>query len=384
MFLFLQRFPRVRARKISGKGSYKTRKVFRRSGARIRGRGTYFGVPMKERTATLPLSFNGDGRGGCRIRHSEYLQDCITSSTVGAFQNEGMWLINPGNPETFPWLWQIATQFEEFEFHGLVFEFKSTSADALGATNTALGVTIGATDYNVTHQPFPNKQAADNYEWTVSGRPSLSHKYPVECKPSMNVLNHLYVSSATAIPTTGNQDPRLTWLGGFQFMTQGFQAASVNIGELWVHYDVCLYKPASGIVINNVTGGNAGWSQFEAATTMTGTNVALTGQDNNHFWGNQSGGYTFTSFGTAVSPALQGSENSIYTTNWNQLQRVSFINGTGTASVVIWDQSIGNGSRLMIMPYIIWSVAGGTAPDMGITTLQNAILYFGFGRTLLV
>jgi hypothetical protein len=39
----------------------------------------------------------------------------------------------------FPWLSNIAQNFESYKLRGLVFEFKSMSGDALTSTNTALG-----------------------------------------------------------------------------------------------------------------------------------------------------------------------------------------------------------------------------------------------------
>lgn len=145
----------------------------------------------------------GTVRGGCRVRHSEYLGDVFTSGTAGNFQNDGIWIINPGNPDTFPWLSRLAMQFQEYHFRGLMFQFKTTSVDALNSTNTALGVVIGATNYNIAQPAFASKQEMDNYEFVVSGKPSRSWNYPVNCKPQFNVLNKLYVSNSRSLNQTG-------------------------------------------------------------------------------------------------------------------------------------------------------------------------------------
>lgn len=145
----------------------------------------------------------GTVRGGCRVRHSEYLGDVFTSGTAGNFQNDGIWIINPGNPDTFPWLSRLAMQFQEYHFRGLMFQFKTTSVDALNSTNTALGVVIGATNYNIAQPAFASKQEMDNYEFVVSGKPSRSWNYPVNCRPQFNVLNKLYVSNSRSLNQTG-------------------------------------------------------------------------------------------------------------------------------------------------------------------------------------
>lgn len=65
----------------------------------------------------------------------------VISSSAGVF-NGLVYKINPGNPETFPWLSSIASNFEAYRIEGLVFEYKTMSADALNSTNTALGQII--------------------------------------------------------------------------------------------------------------------------------------------------------------------------------------------------------------------------------------------------
>lgn len=295
---------------LSGKGSYKSR--FRR----LRGRGSYTaGTSVRERTASMPLSFSGSGRSNVRVRHSEYLGDVITSGTPGAFLNDGMWVLNPGNKDTFPWLSAIAGNFEEFQFNGLVFQFKSTSVDALVSNNTALGVVIGATDYNVMHNAFPNKAVMDNYEFTVSGKPSLSWTYPVECNPKMNVLKNMYITSQYPDTLAAREDPKMYFLGGFQIATSGFQGTSVNVGELWVTYDVSLFKPSllgggGGIPPGNVPRINF----FHISTVWSPTSTApkLTGVDGSHLFGTQTAA-TFQWPGDSAGPrnsALWGGESN--------------------------------------------------------------------------
>lgn len=73
-----------------------------------------------------------------RIQNREYIMDIVSGSSANSF-NYNTFDLNPGSSVTFPWLNRIAQNFESYRFHGLVFEFKSMSADALNSTNTALG-----------------------------------------------------------------------------------------------------------------------------------------------------------------------------------------------------------------------------------------------------
>jgi hypothetical protein len=139
----------------------------------------------------------------------------------------------------FPWLSQLATNYEQFSFKGLLFEYKTMSGNALTSTNTALGTVILATQYNTNDTPFTSKIEMEQYEFAQSVVPSCSIIHPVECAPSETVLSKLYISNpGSTVPG----DPRFSNLGTFNLATSGMQAAAV-VGELWVTYHVTFLKP---------------------------------------------------------------------------------------------------------------------------------------------
>jgi len=145
--------------------------------------------------------------------------------------------------QSFPWLSAIAQQYEEHKPLGIVFEFKSLSADAIASsTNNTLGGIIMSTDYNATNAAFVNKQQMDNTEYTTSAKPSCSFYHPVECDPRTNPISTLYVRSG-APPS--NADLRLYDLGSFQIASFGIQGTSVVAGELWCTYEWEFRKPIS-------------------------------------------------------------------------------------------------------------------------------------------
>jgi len=173
--------------------------------------------------------------GSVEVSHREYVCD-ITSST--AFQLQAFPL-NPGMPGTFPFISQLAVNFEEYEMMGLVFEFNSSSGDSVGTTNTALGTVIAATSYNPLAPLFANKREMESTLFVDSVKPSKSMLHPVECDPALNQFKNLKVRSPLSDPGT---DLDLYDMGNFQIATSGMQAASV-IGELWVTYHIRLSKP---------------------------------------------------------------------------------------------------------------------------------------------
>lgn len=170
-----------------------------------------------------------------RVHHREFLTD-ITSSTAFALTS---YIINPGLQSTFPWLSSIAENFAAYKFHGLVFEFWSTSSNALNNINTALGTVIMATQYNAARSNFLSKAEMEQYEFTTSCKPSMSMIHPVECATGESPLEELYVRTG-ALPAGEVQ--QFYDFGKFQLATVGMQNAN-TIGELWVSYDVELFKP---------------------------------------------------------------------------------------------------------------------------------------------
>nr|QKV51258.1 putative capsid protein [Crucivirus sp.] len=201
---------------------------------KITGFGDYKVASNTIMMGTDPPSFATSGRGTI-VRHREYIGDVAGSI---AFTTTS-YPINAGINRSFPWLSQIASNFEQYIVRGMVFEFKSTSADALNSTNTALGAVIMATEYNSVNPNFSSKAQAENHEFCTSAKPSESFLHPIECARGETSISALYTRTGT-VPS--NTDQRMYDLGNFQIMTVGMQAVAV-IGELWVTYDVELLKP---------------------------------------------------------------------------------------------------------------------------------------------
>lgn len=186
----------------------------------------------------VPIVQNTPGNGTI-VRHREYIQDISPSF----FFNLQSFIINPGNPELFPWLSALASNYEEYRFKGLIFEYKPMSASAFLGTagNVGLGTVVMATQYNVLFPNFPDKRTMENYEFACSAKPNETFIHPVECAKAQTVLEHQYVQAAG---TSITGDARFYHLGNFQLATQGFDTAATGIvGELWASYEVELYKP---------------------------------------------------------------------------------------------------------------------------------------------
>lgn len=206
---------------------------------RITGLGDYTVNSNSLMGTDPPRVSNGANLREIIISHREYIGDVVTGP-AGTFASSSF-LLNPGNSRIFPWLSAVASCFQQYKFRGIVFEFKTMSADALNSTNTALGTVIMASNYNVLQANFANKNEMENTEFSSSCKPSASMYHPIECDPRDTPLTELYIAPNGVIPDGGT--PQFYDFCNFQIATNGFQASNVNIGELWVTYEVALLKP---------------------------------------------------------------------------------------------------------------------------------------------
>lgn len=184
-----------------------------------------------------PQIVNSVETGGFIVRHREFIGD-ITATTV--FTNRP-YIIQPGDPNTFPWLSTIAGNFEQYRLRGVLFEFNSTSSDSLlsSATSTALGTVAMQTDYDVADDPPNSKRQMLNSMFASSDKPSNTFIHPIECKKSLSSSSILFTRTS-AVPA--GYDQRLYDFARFNIATEGMQANGGIVGELWVTYEVEFFK----------------------------------------------------------------------------------------------------------------------------------------------
>ncbi|QMW68755.1 capsid protein [Crucivirus-275] len=248
-------------RTVSGFGDYSTKKKNQSTGARIGGHvgskiGTFLGglasklmgfgdYHIEQNSLFMggamkpPEIVNSVHNGEVIVRHREYLGD--VSATV-AFTLTPYYL-NPGLQASFPWLSTMAAAFEEYKWRGMVFEYISTSSDAIlsSATSSSLGSVNMATQYNSIEGLFPDKAAMLNHEFGNSTKPSCDLLHPIECLNSRTPVSQLYVRTG---PVPAGADERLYDLGVFQIATSDQQASTLNgLGQLWCSYEIGLFKP---------------------------------------------------------------------------------------------------------------------------------------------
>lgn len=193
-------------------------------------------------TAGGPGTFESMG-GGIRLKHREYIQDIFLPTTVGAAFTNAAFIVNPGLSFVFPYLAQIAANFEQYKFHGLVFEFVSSTSQY---GQTALGTYVMAMEYNSAAPVFTTKPQMENSDYALSARLDKSGMYGVECAKGSQAQEYFYVRAPGQATVSNLYDLGIMQLGVATTTVAaggtGLVAGSA-IGELWVTYDVELIRP---------------------------------------------------------------------------------------------------------------------------------------------
>lgn len=309
----------------------------------ITGFGDYnIGVNTLMGGYTPPEIINKSKNMVC-IRHREFIAD-VNASSAFTLQN---FPINPGIATSFPWVSQVAQAYEEYMITGMIFEYKTLSADYTSAASAALGYVIMATQYNVLNPNFPDKKVMENYEFANSAKPSETFIHPVECKKSLNPVGEMFVRTG-AIPA--NADPRLYDLGNFQIATGGNSGTGI-IGELWCTLEVCFLKPklVESIGYDVLTDH---WLSTSGVTSALPVGGAVAQSDNQigTYWVNgntiafpagvSNGSYMVTYQASGASTALTafafGGANVTYPLLWKNYSSSGTHNGGTTSAVFIY------------------------------------------------
>jgi hypothetical protein len=224
------------------------------------------------------------------ISHKEYVCDIFGPETAGTFQNQTFGL-NPGLASTFPWLAQIAANYDEYSFIQMIFTFRSTVTDFVAA-NGQVGSIIMATQYNANDTPFSSKQDAMEYDGAVSGKCSEKILHGVECDPAkLSGAPGKYTRAGPAPPGEDLKTYDAGTLNVSVSNTPG-QFSNQALGELWVSYTVHLRKPKFFVtrgqnILKDVFVGKGvgGTSDFNAQTLALGQQNRIGGLLTTEYFG---------------------------------------------------------------------------------------------------
>lgn len=168
------------------------------------------------------------------VRHKEYIGPIYSSSGF----TWSLTSINPGLPGSFPWLSGVAENFESYKFKKLTFHFRST-CEGNPTTLTNLGTVMMAPQYNVESEQPDSKQQFESWSGCISDKPIKSMK----CNVNTNMGPVKKLNVRVNATSTSSIDLRLYDIADFYVATAGMNSTGTILGELWVSYDINLYRP---------------------------------------------------------------------------------------------------------------------------------------------
>jgi len=196
------------------------------------------------------IAYGNNGRS-CRVQHKEFIQNVTgtTAFTVAVFLP-----LNPGLSGTFPWLANIANNFEQYRVHRMYFCYLTRTG-----TNVP-GSVLMAPDYDAMDAQPVSEQILSNYAEIVEDAPWKD--ICCNLKPAgMHALGPKKFVRNGQVP---NQDLKTTDIGSFILAT--VDGTAVSWGKLWVEYDIEFFEPQ----LNPL-----GSLQASSAQGTAGTNVSV-------------------------------------------------------------------------------------------------------------
>jgi len=228
-----------------------------------------------------PKARQGMSANGNRtVVFEEYVQDIITSATTLAF-TAASFPLQPGLSTLFAWLAEQAINYQEYRFKRVCFRFETDQTTGI-AGKVMYAFSPDAAD------PTPvNKQ--EMLEYGIKGKSAVWQEFTMPVPVEEALGTRRYIRSGTL---AANLDIKTYDLGVLFVATSGVVAASANIGELYIQYEVELITPvvqslaaaqARGLLINGAVSQSETVLYGTAPTTVGGlavvpstTNATLT------------------------------------------------------------------------------------------------------------
>lgn len=182
-----------------------------------------------------------DETGSLLVTHRERLMDVFAPSNSGFHQD--VFTVSPGIEKTFPWLSQIAANYEEYEMVQCVFEYDGHSLVGINDTLEVQGSLIMATQMNVKDKPFRDRHEMERFPHASKCAQHGSMAHGVECDPrKIQGDGHRYIrmGGLTKDEDARDFDHAKFTIGQYNTPTE---LAGKEIGQLFVYYTVKLMKP---------------------------------------------------------------------------------------------------------------------------------------------
>jgi len=192
------------------------------------------------------------------FRRREKVLDVWSSN---AFQHQQI-VFQPGLVASFPWLNICAKAFQRYKIRGAVVEFLH-SVEPYGGGNVN-GRVVLSTRYDLSANPPSSVNEAENSFFAEPGTPCENILMAIECAPETRPVNVLNVRTGD-LPSTANAQFFDHCI--IDVCNQGQTDGTIQIGEIWISYDVEMEMPISETITGVDVGGLVAYSSSGTAMT---------------------------------------------------------------------------------------------------------------------
>jgi len=233
--------------------------------------------------ANTPVMQSSGYDGSLIVSHRELVQEVYGAGPVptgaGPHPPSGFEVqtltVNPGLERVFPWMSQLAANFEEYEIIQCVFEYEGKKMVGTTDELTIHGTVTAAHKFNFKSQEFQDKHEMQSYPHANQCQAHQSLAHGVEADPGKIVGDgHKFVRLGGLLATDDQRDFDHATFSLAQSNIPA-ELASKEIGCLYVSYTVKLMKPKlhanRGLAIKSfraVSSPNVSISQTTAPTIL--------------------------------------------------------------------------------------------------------------------
>lgn len=220
------------------------------------GRGMYTGVKRGNQlisggVSNTPVMRSSGYDGSLMVSHRELVQEVYGAGTPSAAGQSAppsgfevtTLTVNPGLERVFPWLSQLAANFEEYEIHQCVFEYEGRKMVGTTDELTIHGTVTAAHKFNFKAQEFQDKHEMQSYPHANQAQAHQSLAHGVEADPGKIVGDgHKFIRLGGLLATDDQRDYDHCTFSLAQSNIPN-ELAAKEIGCLYVAYTVKLMKP---------------------------------------------------------------------------------------------------------------------------------------------
>lgn len=166
------------------------------------------------------------------VSHTEYVADI--QANAEAFHLAKTFILNPGDPDSFPWCSQFGNLYESYVFRKLRYRWEPA------CSTTTQGFVAFVPDFNPLESAPLNKQQAFQNEKTVRGSPFKNFAVTFS-QEQLNKRKSYFARSNSEVVADANKEVYDT--GNLRIYVGGCVDNSTSLGEVWVDYDVEFRTP---------------------------------------------------------------------------------------------------------------------------------------------